>query len=406
MVGGSGDIKARYHTHEILRPCARESGSAKVKDYMVNLTKATRYLAVLCMALLLGFVALGLPSAYMPRASAGPLAVARSDLQSARDELGKLQTQLDGLAESYATARDDVDQLDAAIKKSEADEAKSQKDLSTMQKQLAQRVVDLYKNGGSTTNAALVLQVLFEEKDLGTVLARFQMLSRVANEDQTFYAQVKQHIVKVNDIQKTLSDSRAQKAAKVSTLQSAQNELDTQLNSVSAEYKRLKERVALLEEQARQEAAAAAAKATARNAVVTTYGPAARGFVFPVDGAHSFRNDWGDYRSAGGWHQATDIFAARGTPAVACVTGTIVITPYDPISGNKVWVYGDNGTHYFYCHLDSIAVSSGQRVSAGHVVGYVGNTGNAAGGACHLHFEVHPGGGGPVNPYFLLRAAD
>jgi murein DD-endopeptidase MepM/ murein hydrolase activator NlpD len=374
---------------------------------MVNRTRATRCLAVSGLALLLGLLVLGPSLAFAPPASAGPLSAARSDLQAARDQLGALQTKLDALAEKYATARDDVSALDTALKKAQADATRSERDLTTMQKQLSQHVVDLYKNGGSSNEAALLLEVLFEEKDLGSVLDRLKLLGKVANEDQTFYTQIGQHIENVNALEASLKEKRAEQAAKVHQMQGAQAALETELTAASAEYKRLRARVAALEEQARREAAAAAAaKARARNAAVTTYGPAARGFVFPVDGAHSFRNDWGDYRSAGGWHQATDIYATRGTPAVACVSGTIVVTPYDSVSGNKVWVYGDNGTHYFYCHLDSIAVSSGEHVHAGELVGYVGNTGNATGGPCHLHFEVHPGGGGPVNPYYLLRAAD
>lgn len=116
----------------------------------------------------------------------------------------------------------------------------------------------------------------------------------------------------------------------------------------------------------------------------------------PVQKPVTFMNDWGFPRSGGRFHQGTDLFAPRGRPAVATAAGTAVPS-VGALGGNVVKLYGDDGTYYYYAHLDRFGAKG--RVSPGTVVGYVGNTGNAAGGPPHVHFEVHPGGGAAVNPY-------
>jgi LysM repeat protein len=120
------------------------------------------------------------------------------------------------------------------------------------------------------------------------------------------------------------------------------------------------------------------------------------GLRCPVQGAVQFMNDWGFPRSGGRFHEGNDLFAARGTPAVAVVAGTALQTN-GPLGGHQVKLLGDDGVSYYYTHLDRFG--AGGRVAAGTVIGYVGNSGNAAGGATHVHFEVHPGGGAAVNPY-------
>jgi LysM repeat protein len=120
----------------------------------------------------------------------------------------------------------------------------------------------------------------------------------------------------------------------------------------------------------------------------------------PVAGGR-FMNDWGFPRSGGRFHEGNDIFAPRGTPAVAVVGGTVVQTT-GAIGGKQVKLAGDDGASYYYTHLDSFG--AGGRVEAGAVIGTVGNTGNAAGGPTHVHFEVHPGAGAAVNPYPRIAA--
>ncbi len=71
------------------------------------------------------------------------------------------------------------------------------------------------------------------------------------------------------------------------------------------------------------------------------------------------------------------------------------------LGGISFYLVGDDGNTYFGTHLDRLSGVRG-RVPAGTVVGYVGNTGNARGTPPHLHFEIHPRGGGAVNPYPTL----
>lgn len=136
------------------------------------------------------------------------------------------------------------------------------------------------------------------------------------------------------------------------------------------------------------------------------------GFVFPVGDPHTFGDSFGFPRMMGtGYehaHQGTDIMAPKGTPLLAAERGIITKMGSDVLGGTKIWVKGESGTYYYYAHLSAFAegMADGLVVDAGTVIGFVGDTGNAKGGAPHLHFEIHPDGGPAVNPYPLLKVVD
>ena len=99
------------------------------------------------------------------------------------------------------------------------------------------------------------------------------------------------------------------------------------------------------------------------------------------------------------------MIASRGTPLVAIEAGTVFRAYSGGLGGVVVWLRGAGGDEYYYAHLDAWApgLAIGDRLAVGELLGYVGNTGNARYTIPHLHFEFHPGGGGAVNPYPLVK---
>lgn len=99
-------------------------------------------------------------------------------------------------------------------------------------------------------------------------------------------------------------------------------------------------------------------------------------------------------------HTGQDLAAPSGTPIRSVANGVVTEAGYDGSYGNKTVITLEDGTEIWYCHQTSIAVSVGDSVTGGELIGTVGSTGNVTGP--HLHLEVRPGGGDPINPASAL----
>ena len=140
----------------------------------------------------------------------------------------------------------------------------------------------------------------------------------------------------------------------------------------------------------------------------------AGGYVFPVYGPSSFGNTFGAPRGdvASGWHHGEDIFAPLGAPLLAVADGTIFSVGWNHLGGWRLWLRDHEGNEFYYAHLSAFSPFAVNRreVKAGTVVGFVGNSGDAASTPYHLHFEIHPVGmlymgyDGAVMPYPYLLA--
>jgi murein DD-endopeptidase MepM/ murein hydrolase activator NlpD len=132
--------------------------------------------------------------------------------------------------------------------------------------------------------------------------------------------------------------------------------------------------------------------------------------AFPVSGRDSkaVQSFFGADRDAGARrHHGIDIFAPRGTPALAAARGVVRSISPNNLGGNVVWLSDvGRGQTLYYAHLDRHNVTAGQSVEIGDTVGFIGNTGNARTTPPHLHFGVYRRGQGPLDPYpFVYRSA-
>ncbi|MFI6642224.1 M23 family metallopeptidase [Streptomyces sp. NPDC050504] len=179
----------------------------------------------------------------------------------------------------------------------------------------------------------------------------------------------------------------------------ANSKLDTQLANLSADADDFADRASRTQERIDLKARQAAEKKK-REAEAARKEALRPKFALPVK-QHGLSASFG--QAGINWmsvHTGIDFPVDYGVPVMAATDGT-VRTQWNSAYGNMAIVTSPDGTETWYCHLGSTKIRSGS-VKAGDVIGYSGSTGNSTGP--HLHFEVRPGGGAPIDPAAWFRS--
>lgn len=212
---------------------------------------------------------------------------------------------------------------------------------------------------------------------------------------------------------RALDSQKGQKTSLVAQSKQNQAQFTSQSNEAIKATEQLKKQFAAVanEEAAMRRAASRSSKATAQRGT----NPSALGFIWPTNGV--ITTYFGGRTPFQNFHTGLDIAEAAGAPIVATNSGTITVatkmccTEYS-VGGDGSYGYGnwievrhDNGYNSRYAHLMEFAVSPGDRVNRGQVVGYMGGGRGMAGAGWstgpHLHFEVWDAQG-PFDPLDVL----
>ncbi|MGH9038084.1 MAG: hypothetical protein ACRD0O_20185 [Acidimicrobiia bacterium] len=149
-----------------------------------------------------------------------------------------------------------------------------------------------------------------------------------------------------------------------------------------------------------------------------------RKIVLPIQGSFSYSDDFGDPRSGGRTHEGNDLMVPKLRPLLAAADARVRRISIDDGAneGNMLTLRDAEGWEYRYIHINNDTpgtddganplehafgpgIEVGARVTAGQVVAFAGDSGNAEGTSSHLHFEIHQPDGTPINPYPSLRIA-
>lgn len=149
--------------------------------------------------------------------------------------------------------------------------------------------------------------------------------------------------------------------------------------------------------------------ATVGQPAVRMWSSTSGGLMFPIEPVPmcEFLNNFGGHSKTygSGNHEGVDIGASEGQDVYAVEDGTVTVVDLTDDAGESVGLgvrmISDSEVQYRYYHLSAVAggLVVGQRVSAGQIIGYVGDTGNATPGGYHLHFEVRPNAESTSRPY-------
>lgn len=319
-----------------------------------------------------------------------------ADSQAQLADYREAQTAFEDAALEYEDALNDVEILERKQERLQGNFDAHAEDLETVQTQLEEQAVQMYMMGGFNNPG-----IIFSASSVDQVMTTTEFLNSATLGGQESINDLIAAKGELSRFQDDLAVVHEElKAAEAATLDIL-NRQEQAMQAEQAAYEKLSGRCKELTTQRAKELAEAELRRKQRAAGSVQVGS----FICPMTpGRTSFIDSWGFPRSGGRSHKGVDMFAARGEPIYAVQAGTARASS-NSLGGLTVHLRADSGFSYYYAHLDSIAVSGSQRVGQGQVVGYNGNSGNARGTSPHLHFEIRPGGGGPVNPYPTVRAA-
>ncbi len=330
-------------------------------------------------AVLAGMLFAALPVPLCPSAT---LQEKQAEAERVRRQLEAMKAESQRLAQEYNAALDAYEAIRAEVERNRQELEKAQRDFKRARTILHQRLRSIYMSGDVNS-----MEVLLESTSLDDFLTRYDYFAFIGRRDYQVFEEVKRLREEITRRQHALEEKEALQMQSMATLNAKRMAMEASIQEQQRYLDSLnKEILELL--------AQGGYYGTPRSTPIGN-------FIFPVQGPCSFSNDWHAPRT-GHLHQGNDIFAAMGTPCVACVSGT-VHQGEGKNAGLYVRLVGDDGNVYYYMHLQRFGATG--HVAAGTVIGYVGDTGNAKGGPPHLHFEIHPGGGPAINPYPILLAA-
>ena len=320
---------------------------------------------------------------------------AETELQKLTNQVTEVQRQLDTL---NAQIEDLNDSISDKQKEIEDEEAEIQK----KDKLLKDRMVALYEVGETS-----YLDVLFNSENLLDFLSNYSIIQQIVENDTNLINELEDQKQQLEVDKKSLEEDKAKvqstkadQEVKRAELSALQEKKQSEVNKLSADEKakqdeldaynaKLKEIDNAIAEALRK----AQEEEKKNNASTGGNGSSFDGtFAWPLDYSPRRVTSRMKYRW-GRWHKGIDIGtnAETGKRVVAAASGTVVYSAYQAGTssnvgyGNYLIIYHGNGYCSLYAHMNSKAVSTGQKVSQGQLIGYSGNTGGVA---PHLHFEI------------------
>lgn len=349
------------------------------------------------------------------KAAQGDIAALDKSIAAAEAELELAEAAYNEAADKLAALQEELDQVTVSLAQKQFELAETEFDLQGQQEVYNERVVDVYKSGGTIA----YLDVVLDSHSFSEMVSRVDLLSSIVGQDNSILEQIQALKGRVEEQRTALEKERARvavlekdqaaitdelqraagkrqaavdeleaaRAAKAKVLAAAQKEVaawNAQEDDLLAESDRIAE---LLREAKEAEARAVRAGKGALSWPVS--GEVTSGFGYRIHPIFNVRK----------MHTGIDIDGDTGDPIAAAAAGTVVSAGWRGGYGKCIVISHGGGLATLYGHASAILVSAGEKVDRGQVIGKVGSTGYSTGP--HLHFEVRVNGT-PVDPLGYL----